>query len=161
MIGVVLATPVHLEINTDKDLYLVYQPGTLSVRFLPSMNFRIEVRVVGIKVQTKNKGDKKAVETRRPSETKHHSVKRKSRSVQAWRFLVERMARSVRIRELTVDIDTDDYALNAKLFPILYFSSRGSCSLNVNFSGRNYLAVGASVRPIALVWTYLLFLTKQ
>jgi hypothetical protein len=155
LICFILVTPVCLAVDTDKGLYTIYQPGFFSVRLFPLKAFRFEVRVAGILIPLDGGGKE---ETRMK---KRHYKKRKTRSVDAWRSLIREIMDSIVIRELELNIDTDDFPLNAKLVPLFYWASADSCLLQVNFNGHNYLRVNASVRPVSLAWAYILFLTKQ
>ncbi len=148
-----VAIPVHFSIDTDEGLYLIRQPGFFLIRFIPGKNFGVETRIAGIKVNVKGT----------PNEPPKKRVSRQGKrySLSAWMFLVERIFRSFETKRFEMDIDTTDFALNAQLIPIAYFASRQPYSININFTGRNYLRVLITVRPIKLIWAYLLFLTKK
>jgi len=147
--------PIYFSIDTDEGIYLIRQPGFFSIRFFPGRNFDVETRIAGIKVNLK------VVPNERREDPKKVSRERKRYSPSAWMFLFERIVRSFETKRFEMDIDTEDFALNAQLIPIAYFASKQPYSISVNFIGRNYLQALIMVRPVKLIWAYLLFLTKK
>ncbi len=63
----------------------------------------------------------------------------------------KRLLQSFRIQRFKVELDTDDYALNAQLYPLLYWVSGPSRDLSVNFSGRNRLLLQIENRLFRIV----------
>jgi hypothetical protein len=49
------------------------------------------------------------------------------------------VVKSCKIREFQWNLDTDDFCLNAQLFPIFYLASLRGNQVNVNFCGKNNL----------------------
>lgn len=55
--------------------------------------------------------------------------------------------RALDCRRFQVDLDTGDFSLNARLYPLFLLLSRPGRSLNINFSGRQDLAIQLFTRP--------------
>ncbi len=82
-------------------------------------------------------------------------------SIQRIRQLLKGILRSITIKKLALDIDTDDVVYNAKLVPLCYSLSRGPVSLNMNFHGRVYACFNAEIKLYKIGWAFLLFFTKK
>jgi len=147
----VVVIPIHFSIDTDNDFYLIRQPGFFSFRIFPEKNFSVETRIAGFKIPLR----------RGRKESAKKIPRRKTYSLASLVFLFDGIVRSFRIHRFELDIDTGDFALNAQLVPLFHFASWQPYSLNINFMGRNYLRTAISVRPLNLIWTYLIFLTKK
>jgi hypothetical protein len=158
-IAYVLVAPIWISVDTDKSIFVVYQPGLFSVRYAREKKFPVEIRVAGFRIRTDRKRDENRKRHAVPA--KDGKKRRRSRSFGAWKFLIRRVVDAFRVRRFVMDIDTDNFMLNSQMIPLLYFSNLYPDFVNVNFMGRNFLAMTASVRPISLLWAYLLFLTKK
>ena len=66
--------------------------------------------------------------------------------------MISSVIRSMRIRKLSLDFDTDDFLLNAWLVP--FFSSMNSenIQLRVNFEGTSSLILDLRARIGTLLW---------
>ena len=64
-----------------------------------------------------------------------------------------RILKSFRVRRFRVEIDTDDYVLNAYLFPVFHLLSRGR--LQINFNGRNDIQIEITNRIGRIAWAWL------
>ncbi len=69
--------------------------------------------------------------------------------------LIRRLLRTFRVHRLRLLLDTDDYVLNAYLFPIFQGFSKGNRQLTINFSGRNELALTVTNRIGKVGWVFL------
>jgi hypothetical protein len=65
-----------------------------------------------------------------------------------------RLLRSFRVQEWKWALDTGDYPLNARLYP-LNFTNRLRNHLLVNFNNENYLYVSIWNRPWRMLWAFL------
>jgi hypothetical protein len=62
------------------------------------------------------------------------------------------------VKTVKMDIDTGDFAFNAKLIPVMIALSRGPAELNINYMGRNHLWIEIEnqlVRFIPLIFRLL------
>ena len=62
------------------------------------------------------------------------------------------MIRSIRIRKLLLDIDTDDFMLNAWLVPAFSMVNSGNIQMKVNFEGTSSLILDLRARIGTLLW---------
>ena len=66
-----------------------------------------------------------------------------------------RVLRSFKIKNLVIDMDTGDWILNAKLYPILSYLNYKVGSFNINFEGRNRMALHMQNRPISIIKLFI------
>ena len=65
------------------------------------------------------------------------------------------IVRSFRIRNLYLNIDTDDFMLNAWLIPLFSTMNYGNVQMNVNFEGTASLLLHIRTRLGALIWAFI------
>jgi hypothetical protein len=129
VVGWILVVPIHLVIDTDRSEYMIRQAGVFSVRVNPGRERLLDMKVAGFRIDPV---------VPRKKDTRHREEKKSTkRSFNSWVYLPQRIIKSFTIERFVIDVDTDDYVLNANLFPLFQFASDGVYSLNVNFSGRN------------------------
>ena len=75
--------------------------------------------------------------------------------------LIRRLLRTFHVRRLRLLLDTDDFVLNAYLFPVFHRLSKRRRQLNINFSGRNELALIVTNRIWKVGWVVLTELLKS
>ena len=63
--------------------------------------------------------------------------------------------KSFKVKKLLIDIDTGDYILNAKLFPLVGFLNYKIGSFNINFEGRNQMVLYMQNRPINIIKLFI------
>jgi len=68
---------------------------------------------------------------------------------------ISRVLRSFKIKNLIIDIDTGDWTLNAKLYPIFSFLNFTVGSFNINFEGRNRMVLHMQNRPISIIKSFI------
>lgn len=59
--------------------------------------------------------------------------------------------RAIKVRRFKLDVDTDDYVLNAYLYPVAYFLNRPNRELSINFTGRTNFLLQVEIQPIRVV----------
>jgi hypothetical protein len=65
------------------------------------------------------------------------------------------MLKAFRLQKLEWYIDTGNYTLNAKLFPLLYLISQSPVKIAVNFNGQNRIVLKAYTRLYYLIVAFL------
>jgi len=65
-----------------------------------------------------------------------------------------RMLRSFKVKRFLIDIDTGDCMTNAKLYPVYGLLNYGIGSFNINYEGRNRLALFMENRPIYIIKSF-------
>lgn len=68
-----------------------------------------------------------------------------------------RLFRSFKVKRLLLVLDTGDCIYNAKLFPVFAFLNFYVGTFNINFQGRNRLAVHLQNRPINIIKSFINF----
>jgi hypothetical protein len=166
-----LAGPVILLVDTERGDYRLALPGIISVALLPSGElFSMRVRIFfiplrfnpfspgkawggkkgGKEEEKPGKGDKKGEE---PSKRKRKSSFLKMRK---GTFRMGRdVLRAIRIRRLRLDLDTDDFILNAWLVPAFTMVNGGNIRMTVNFEGRASLLLDLRTRLGSLAWIFI------
>lgn len=156
-----LITPLVLYIDSDEE--------QIEVRHLPVIRFYFNtltvtphLRVLGISVPIPT-GKKKPAPDKEKAESQKHTTKGRliKKSWAAWRFLIQRMITSFRIRRCVLLLDTDDVVLNAQLTPLFVFANRGPFTLQTNYNGRVYFHLEMVSRPARLLWILIQFITKK
>jgi len=64
---------------------------------------------------------------------------------------VIRILKSFKVKKLLLNIDTGNYILNAKLYPIFLLLNYQIGNFNINFQGRNRLVLEVENRPIDII----------
>ena len=65
------------------------------------------------------------------------------------------MIRSFKVKRILIDIDTGDCIANAKLYPIFTFLNYHIGKFNINFDGRNRMALHMQNRPIHIIKSFI------
>ena len=69
--------------------------------------------------------------------------------------MVKDAIRTIRIRKLDLDLDTDDFLLNAWLVPVFSVINLQNTRLHVNFRGESTLLLDMRIRLGALLWVFI------
>jgi hypothetical protein len=142
-----LLVPVILYTDTTRNRYVVTLPGIIRVRLVPSETlfyirgwiFFVPFRFDPFRVRKeKSKSRKKKKHRRKP--VRMGSLKP--------------MLGAVRVRKLEMDLDTDDYSLNAWLIPAFSLVNGGNIHMQVNFEGSTALVMDLRTRIGTLLWKY-------
>jgi hypothetical protein len=153
LLGYLLWMPILLKIDTDTDEYYLQIKGLakatlmgderevlmlkLNVLFL-KFNFYPLRKIGSLKKDRTGKVGKEDVVKKKKNW--------KNQSRRAWRVL-----KSFEVKKLLVEMDTGDYVLNAKLYPVFYLLNMGKGSFSINFNDRNRLALIVQNRPIYIL----------
>lgn len=132
--GWLLLTPITLKIDSLREQFM------LRIWGLGKANLVITEEAFLIRVTlawwSKNfqvfPSKKKKPEEKKPAKTKRKKKKMKW----SWRKMI-RLLKTFKVKKLRLDLDTDNYILNAYLFPVFHFLRRPNQSVSINFMGRN------------------------
>ena len=161
VLGMVFFIPVYLEVNTDENIYRIYQPGTVGF-YVQKMKdrWRLRGRIFFIKFDI-NKRNKKAKASDIATKTKKKVVKK--RKITDKRALIEKgkqlfssLAGAFKIKRLSANLDTGDFSLNAWLIPV-FVTTGVQNSVKVNFENKNSLDLKISARIYKIVYYSLKF----
>ena len=81
----------------------------------------------------------------------------KRRAIEVQKLL--RIARTFKVDQLLVDVDTGDCITNAKLYPPFAFMNYYGGQFSVNFENRNRLLLNVQNRPIRIIKSFINFKT--
>jgi hypothetical protein len=146
----ILLGPVIIFLNSDSNRYLLILPGIFKVVVTPSSGlilikgwiFFIPFKYMPFQGKT----GKRRERPRKPG--KKWSPQKFAGSKQ----IISDVARSIRIRKLFLDIDTDDFMLNAWLIPAFSLVNSGSIQMRVNFEGTSSVVLDLRTRMGTLLW---------
>jgi hypothetical protein len=160
----ILLGPVVLRIDTASNLYHFMLPGVVSVSLVPTAGFfhlrvwiffvpfRLNPLKMGKNRKQRNLPEGKATEKDKKKDKKKRARRKGLNSMKKFRKLMG----AIRLRKLKLDIDTDDFPLNAWLVPAFSaINSYENVQLQVNFEGNLVLQMDARTRIGALLWRIL------
>ncbi|QCK15703.1 hypothetical protein [Mangrovivirga cuniculi] len=161
MVGWVLLTTLIINVNTRQDEYSLHLTGLFKAKLeIKELNPIIHLNTLVGNFNVKPLEVKKTQKIQEPEKKKEikHSGKRKGKSPRAIKRFAIHALNTFRIKHLKVNIDTDDYVMNAQLFPLFYLISSPRRQTEINFTGRNELELIIQNRLIRLVrpaWKFI------
>ena len=149
----ILRVPVIIYVNTECNSYSLALPGIFHARLVPASEFftiRGSVFFIPYHLNPfQNKRNKKKVQKEKSSKKKRPFSASKGLS------LARNMGHALRIRKLHLDIDTDDYTLNAWLIPVFSAVNTENIKLQANFEGNASMLLDLRTSIGALIWAFL------
>jgi len=151
----ILLGPVFLFMNTERNRYQLMLPGVVqaSVVFsdgLPNIKgwiFFIPFRFNPFNIERKEKKKKE-----KKKENALRRLKKSGKKIANMGMLKDAV-RAFRIRKLNLNIDTDDFILNAWLIPAFSAINNGrNVQMQINFEGHMFLDLKLRTRLASLVW---------
>lgn len=114
--------------------------------------WRMGIRVLFLRRMFNLSGLKKSPAKRKPARRKKKTGKKRN-TAQFMKKMI-RVFRTFRITKYELAVDTDDYALNARLYPLTLLPYAYG-HVRVNFNNENYLAFTIRNRPWKIVYAFL------
>ncbi|MBT8261556.1 MAG: hypothetical protein KJO05_01960 [Bacteroidia bacterium] len=154
LLGYLLWMPVVLKIDTDTNEYYLQLKGLAKASVLGDDKevLKVKLNVLFLNFNfyplRKRKASKKKKLKAKKGEEDAEKKKRNwtNEGRRAWRVL-----KTFEIKQLLVELDTGDYVLNAKLYPVFFMLNRWQGSFAINFTNRNRLALIVQNRPIYIL----------
>ncbi len=149
----IMLGPVTIFINTGKGRYSVALPGIFRASVIPAEElFMIRGSVFFIPYRF-NPFDRK----RKKQKNQLEKSPRKKRSLMSpgGLNLGRNMLQAFRIRKLHLNIDTDDFTLNAWLIPVFSTVNSDHIRLQANFEGETSMLLDLRTRMGALLWAII------
>ena len=145
--------PVIIFLNTDNRLYYLALPGIFKAVVIPSEElFHIRGWILFIPYKYdpfKQKKRKRIKKTEKPER------KRDSKKLTSGFQLISGITRSVQIRKLFLDLDTDDFILNAWLIPVFSSMNSKNIRMRVNFEGTSSLFLNMQTSLGTILWNVI------
>ena len=147
----ILLGPVIFTVNTDRNLYHFMLPGVIKAILVPSRGlayirgwiFFIPFRLDLSKIN-RRKGKKRG--------EKDKKTKKKIVSIRQ----IRSAPGAFRVRRLLLDLDTDDFMLNAWLIPVFSaLNNNRNIRMQVNFEGALFMDLDLRTRIASLLWVIL------
>ena len=145
-----LLGPVILFLNTEAKRYHMALPGIIKLAVVPTEEiFHIRGWIFFIPFTYHPfKAGKKKQKEKADKPPKKKKTPRISGNVNMMIDAVQ----SIRIRKLYLDLDTDDFILNAWLVPVFSYVNSDNIRMRVNFEGTASLLLDMRLRLGALLW---------
>ncbi len=150
----IIFVPLFIDINSQREQYCIYQPGTFSIHLYPARKAPWSIKVLGFMIKPANK-----VRQQEPTPNKRKTSARKS--PHAWRYLATGVANSIHIRRVILDVDLNDVVLHAQMIPVLQLVNNQNVMLHTNLANRLLVDISVVVRLYRLLWTFILFSIKK
>lgn len=144
-----LFVPIRIFVDTADASYFVSLKGLARASLEPDPKelFRIRLKVFFLEgcFYPLRKSNKPEKIVDRPA--------RKKRRVSARTML--RLVRSFKVQKLSLDMDTGDYVVNAKLYPVFMLLDRYVGTFHINFEDRNRLVMDVRNTPYRLIKSFI------
>ncbi len=142
--------PVTLFLNTDTSRYHLVLPGIFKAVVVPSAEiFHIRGWIFFIPFRYNPFLGKREISKGKP---KKPGEKWRLIKFSEGKQIISYAVRSIRIRKLLLDIDTDDFMLNAWLVPAFSMVNSRDVQMRVNFEGTSSLLLDLRTRLGTLLW---------
>ena len=154
-----LLAPISIKIDTWHQDYAVRWQGIGGVRVLLIENELVLLLRLFFwqKAFYPLRGSKKPS---KPSAQKSGAKTQRKRGIFSWK-LAKRVLRTFRVKQFKLELDTDDYVVNAFLYPVFYFLNSPKRQLSVNFEGRTNLLLHIENRLSRIIGAFIpIFFTK-
>ena len=146
----ILLGPVTLFLNTDTSRYHLVLPGIFKAVVVPSAEiFHIRGWIFFIPFRYNPFLGKREISKGKP---KKPGGKRRLIKFSEGKQIISYAVRSIRIRKLLLDIDTDDFMLNAWLTTAFSMVNSRDVQMRVNFEGTSSLLLDLRTRLGKLLW---------
>ncbi len=152
-----LWAPIRMEINTQEGVYRVGWSGLGTLDWLPEQGLDvIELRLffwkkrwVLSEIQSKQRRS-----ATKPAPAKSKVGKKSKSSFVRWQ-LAKKIARTFKVRQCQLWIDTGDYVWNAWLFPAGWFFRKPNVGVWINFQGKNEGLLLVENRLSRVLWAII------
>ena len=91
----------------------------------------------------------------KPKRAKETTAKKAGRKRKMQFGKVLRLLRTFKVERLSLDLDTGDYTLNAKLYPVFMLLDRHVGSFHINFQDHNRLVLDVRNRPYRILKSFI------
>jgi hypothetical protein len=149
----ILLGPVIIFLDTDRDRYFLALPGIFKAAVEPAEElFHIRGWILFIPFRYNPFLRKKRKRQKRAEVVP--AIMRPKKISGGMRMAADAV-RSFRIRKLVLDIDTDDFMLNAWLVPVFSFVNNKNIEMRVNFEGTASMHLEMRNRMATLLWIFI------
>lgn len=140
--------PIVLKIDTATNEYYLQFKGLAKVSVLGDekevIKIRLDVLFTHFNLFPLRKRTRKKKHIEKPQKKKKKWTVAKGQKAL-------RVIRTFKVKQLVLEMDTGDYVLNAKLYPLFFMLNSYHGYYAINFKNRNRLALQIENRPIHLI----------
>jgi hypothetical protein len=145
--------PVIIFLNTGEGRYFINLPGIFKASVVPDdALFMIRGWVFFIPYRIRPFGRKKK---KRKEKEEKSPRKKPSFNLRNGMNMGRNMLHAFRIRKLHLNIDTDDFSLNAWLIPVFSAVNSENIRLKANFEGQAFMLLDLRTSLGALLWALI------
>lgn len=151
----ILAVPLIIYLDTDKNRYYVSVPVVFKASFVPANEFfflRFRIFFIPFKWDPFSMKTEKEKRKKKPDKP---VKKGKSLRVSSGLRFARKMLGAFTIKKLRLDIDTDDFTVNAWLIPVFSAINRENIQLRANFEGYSSLLLDLRISIGTLLWVFI------
>ncbi len=150
-----LFVPVILYIDTQNNTYFVRLKGLVRASVLADkeelvkVHFRmgpINFNFYPLRKKSKTKKKKKEIKKVETKPSKRFPLSYSK---------VKRLLKSFKLKKFYLDLDTGDFTLNAKLYPVFAFLNHYYGGFHINFQGNNRVVLCLQNRPINIIKVFI------
>lgn len=147
-----LFVPIIFRIDTDAKQYFIQVKGLMKAELKGDKEqlIKLRLKILFLHFNFFPLKYKKQTKTKKPAK----SSSRSRRSRFGFRKII-RLFRSFRIRQFSLNVDTGDPILNAKLYPVFGFLNHRYGGFEINFQNRNRLVLEIQNRPIYILKSFI------
>ena len=142
----ILFAPIQIYVNTETSEYYVRVKGLVSAHIEWSTTEILRIRIKTFFMERSFYPIKKY--SGQKEKTRKHKP-RKKRRVNFTKVL--RVLKSFQVKRFLLDIDTGDYLINAKLFPVFVLLDQFLAPFHINYQNRNILIMDLRNRPYRIL----------
>lgn len=149
----ILFAPVIIFMNTEKGKYSLALPGIFHARVVAAADLFVISGSVFFIPYRFNPFQQK----RKKTEKENNKPRQRKRAFKPLQGLSmgRNMMHAIRIRKLYLDVDTDDFTLNAWLIPVFSAVNSENIRLQANFEGNASLLLDLRTSLGALIWAFI------
>ena len=145
-----LLGPVIIYVDSSSNRYFLNLPGIFQARIISSEElFQVRGWILFVPYRFNPFRIKKKKKDRPKGK------KKKFKLPKGGVGMVKDAVRTIRVRKLEMNLDTDDFLLNAWLVPVFSLINRPNTRLHVNFQGESTLILDMRIRLGALLWVFI------
>ncbi|MBO0324276.1 hypothetical protein J0X14_18345 [Muricauda sp. CAU 1633] len=143
-----LFVPIQIYIDTDTLQYFVRIKGLAKASVEPDKKELLRIRLKVLFFERCFYPIKKSSKPKPPQKKTKHKRKIKFGKIVG-------VIRSFEVRRFALDMDTGDYVVNAKMYPVFMLLNQYVASFHINFEDRNRLLVDIRNRPYRILKSFI------
>jgi hypothetical protein len=154
----ILFIPLRLVINTKSNEYFVSLPGYFRADLLLGLKKRPSIKARLFFFTFKIEPNKN-IAKKTKNDGKQHKMSLKNTRSRI--IFLNQCIRQIKVKELSANVDTGDFPLNAQLIPVANTLNHGNIQLNINFENQNSLKLKTSTQVFKFIKPGIMYLMSN